>query len=51
MHLSAPLVRAFSRIPSSSSGPWPRSAAKAITGQLYLSFNHGRITDVSSPPE
>ena len=51
MHLLAPEARAFSSMPSSSPSPWPTSAAIATTSQPYFSFSHGRITEVSSPPE
>ena len=44
------LLIAFSSKPSSSSA-CPKLAHIAITSQLYVSFNHGIMIDVSSPPE
>ena len=45
------LFRHLYSMPFNSSSPCPTSPAMATTGQPYFSFNQGRITDVSNPPE
>ena len=49
-YFDAPVASAFSSRPSNSAF-WPTSAAIATTSQPYVSFSHGMMMDVSSPPE
>ena len=46
----APVASAL-RLAASRSSCWPTSPTMAITSQAYVSFSHGIMIDVSSPPE